>query len=102
MSNENEQHTTVINSQQGNRPIDTLWDGSIKVAIFKNQRQNGVSFSAEAGRIYTDSHGQTQEAKSFSGRELLSVAKLSEKAYDRIGEFKQQMKSQQRGTERER
>lgn len=95
-----------MQNKNGNAPIDTLWDGSLKVAIFRNQRENGVSYSAEPGRIYTDAQGNIKEAKSFSQGELLRVSKLSDKAYDRIGEFRQQMKSQSQersqGKDRER
>ena len=88
-----------MQDSKGNKPVDTLWDGSIKMAIFKNQRENGVSYSTEPGRIYTDQAGNVREAKSFSHHELLKVSRLSDKAYDRINEFKQQMKNQSRTQE---
>lgn len=87
---------------KGNKPVETLWDGSIKMAIFANQRDNGVTYSTEMGRIYTDHQGQVREAKSFSHTELLKVSKLSDKAYDRIHEFKQSMKKQTCQQDRER
>ena len=87
---------------KSNKPIVTLWDGPIKMAIFENARENGVSFSTKPGRIYTDKQGHVKETNSFSHGELLRVSKLADKAYDRIGEFKHQMKTQNRAQDRER
>lgn len=87
---------------KGNKPVETLRDGAIKMAIFENQRENGVSYSIEPGRTYTDVQGNPKEAKSFSGTEVLRASRLMEKAYDRVGEFKQQMKAQDQGRGRER
>ncbi|MCU7839798.1 MAG: hypothetical protein KZQ94_10530 [Candidatus Thiodiazotropha sp. (ex Troendleina suluensis)] len=73
------------------------------MAIFENHKENGnVTYAAMPGRIYTDAQGQTRESKSFSPGELLRLSKLSDKAYDRIREFKQQIKTQNRGRQRER
>ena len=102
----NQQQMPNQNQQQslgkGNSPKETLWDGSIKAAIFENQLENGVSYSVEPGRIYTDAQNQIREAKSFSGSEALRVSRLIQKAYDRIGEFKQQAKGQNISQGRER
>ena len=75
-----------------NAPIDTLRDGALKVSIFKNERESGTNYSLDQGRIYTDSQGQIQEAKTLSGTEPLRMARLLERAYDRVGEFRAEMK----------
>ena len=87
---------------QGNRPVDTLWDGPLKMAIFENRNNDGVFFSTKPGRVYTDGQGHVQETNSFSHAELLRVSKLADKAYDRIGEFKQEMKVKNSSRDRER
>jgi len=101
------QNQTNANQQQqppskGNAPAETLWDGSLKVAIFRNERENGTSFSLESGRIYTDAQGKVRESKSLSGSEPLRMSKLLDKGYDRVGEFKAQIKSQNKAAERDR
>jgi len=115
MSNETNQHQPPSVPQQeqmqnaqpaqeqpsGNRPVDTLRDGALKLAIFKNERENGVSFAMEPGRLYTDQQGQIRESKSLSGSEPLRMSKLLDKGYDRIGEFKAELKQTQK-TERDR
>ncbi|MEW7986883.1 MAG: hypothetical protein AB2765_07850 [Candidatus Thiodiazotropha endolucinida] len=89
--------------QHGNKPVETLWDGPIKMAIFENRKENGnVTYASVPGRIYTDAQGRIRESTSFSPGELLRLSKLSDKAYERIGEFKQHMKSQNKGRQRER
>lgn len=87
---------------QGNAPVDTLRDGALKVSIFRNERENGVSYSMDSGRIYTDGQGQIKESKSLSGSEPIRMARLLEKSYDRVGEFKAQMKQKNKDTERDR
>jgi len=86
----------------GNRPVETLRDGALKVAIFQNEREYGTNFSLEPGRIYTDAGGQVRESKSLSGSEPLRMSKLLDKAYDRVGEFKAQLKQQNQTNEQER
>ncbi|MEW7988312.1 MAG: hypothetical protein AB2805_07495 [Candidatus Thiodiazotropha sp.] len=103
MSNDQNTPQNETNPQQSNKPVETLWDGPIKVAIFENHKENGnVTYASVPGRIYTDQGGQIRESKSFSHGELLRLSKLSDKAYERIGEFKAQMKTQNHDKQRER
>jgi len=81
---------------QNNKPVETLRDGALKLAIFKNERENGTSFAMEPGRLYTDSQGQIRESKSLSGSEPIRMARLLNKGYDRIGEFRYEMKQAQK------
>ena len=106
MSDQNTMPPTGGNNQtvttQSNKPIETLRDGALKLAIFKNERENGPSFAMEAGRLYTDNQGQIRESKSLSGSEPIRMAHLLTKGYDRIGEFKKQLKAQSQNQEVER
>lgn len=95
------QHQEQDQTQSKNAPIDVLRDGALRAAIFKNERENGVNYSIEPGRLYTDAEGQYRESKTFSGSEPLRLAKLMEKAYERVSEFRQQMR-EQNNQERER
>ena len=108
MSDSNTSDQKVSQSQgsegvkRGNAPAETLWDGSLKVAIFRNERENRVIYSLEPGRIYTGKDDRIHETKSLSGAEPLRMAKLLEKGYERIHEFKQAMKAGERSAEQER
>jgi len=102
--NNQRQEQAAPKQEQGrnNGPIETLRDGALKVAIFRNDREKGVSFAMEPGRLYTDGQGQVKEAKSLSGSEPVRMARLLNKGYDRIGEFKAKIKVQSQTQDRER
>ena len=72
-----------------NKPIDRLKDGALKATIWANESQKGVFYSVEFSRNYKDEHDHYQDSKSFSGAELLRVAHLAAKAYDRISILRQ-------------
>ena len=65
------------------RPVETLRDGAIKAAIWKNESENGPFFNVTFARTYTDGDGNAQDTDSFSGSQLLRLARLADKAYDR-------------------
>ena len=101
-TDQNAQNENQVTTQKGNKPVETLRDGALKLSIFRNQRENGVSFSMQPGRIYTDSQGHVRESASLSGSEPIRMAKLLDKGYDRVADFKAQMKAQTQDMERER
>ena len=65
------------------KPIETIRDKDLKVAIFRNTGKNGVFFSLHPSRIYTDEQGQIHETTSLSGYEPLRLAHLLLKGQDR-------------------
>ena len=69
------------------RPVETLRDGAIKAAIWKNESEKGVFFAVTFARTYTDGDGNLQDTDSFSGSQLLRLARVAEKAYDRTGKL---------------
>lgn len=69
------------------RPVETLRDGAIKAAIWRNESENGDFFSVTFARTYKDSQGDLQDTDSFSGTQLLRLARLAEKAYDRTAKL---------------
>ena len=75
-------------TQETNQPFDKIRDGALTATIWKNEHEKGVAYSVEFDRIYTDQEGNYQNSKSFSGAEILRVARLAEKAYDAIAEAK--------------
>ena len=69
-------------------PIDTLRDGALHASIWKNQGENGTFFSVTFGRTFTDNKTEeVRDADSFSGAQLLKLARLAEKAYDQVGKL---------------
>ena len=74
-------------------PETTLRDGNLKATIWKNAGEKGAFFSANLTRIYTDDNGNYHDSDSFSGTELLRIAHLATRAYDRVSELRQQERS---------
>ena len=79
-----------------NNPIETLRDGALTATIWANQSSEGKTFhSVTFGRTYTDDAGNVKNADSFSGSDLLKIARLSGQAYDRIIELRVQNKQRE-------
>lgn len=87
-------------TNEANKPIDTLRDGAIKAVIWKNElKDGGVRFSVDLVRSYTDEQGNWKDSHYFSNGELLRVAHLASKAYDRLGKLRAEIKSDAGGSE---
>lgn len=71
-----------------NQPIDSLRDGQLKATIWKNLGPKGNFYSVTFSRTYKDDSDAYQDSDSFSGTQLLQVAHLAARAYDRIGELR--------------
>jgi cell wall assembly regulator SMI1 len=71
------------------RPVETLRDGAIKAAIWKNESEKGAFFSVTFARTYKDKDGDLQDTESFSGSQLLRLARLADKAYERTAKLAQ-------------
>src|SRR5690606_23354331 len=63
------------------RPVKTLRDGAIKAAIWQNESEHGPSFAVTFARSYKDSEGKLHANDSFSGAQLLQLARLADRAY---------------------
>ena len=80
-------------SERGNKPVETLRDGALRLPIFRNRGEQGDSYAMVPGRIYTDKEtGEVREASSLSGSEALRMANLLTRGYQRVGEYREQDK----------
>ena len=79
-------------SNTKNQPEVTLRDGAIKATIWKNEGENGVFFSVEFSRTYSDEKGNPKDTSSFSGSQLLKLARIAQKAYDRTAQLRENEK----------
>lgn len=66
------------------KPIDTIREGSLKASIWKNTGEKGDQFSVQFSRTWRDEQGAFHDSDSFSGTELLRLARLANVAYDEI------------------
>jgi hypothetical protein len=71
-----------MSQNQNTKPVTTLTDGSIRATIWKNTGEKGPFYSVRITRTYTDEKGNYHDSESFSGSELLRVARLAQLAYD--------------------
>lgn len=67
-----------------NKPVETIRDGALSAAIWKNESDQGVFYTVQLRRAYQDKNGNYQDSDSFSGHELLRIAYLASKAHERI------------------
>ncbi|MEE9391200.1 MAG: hypothetical protein V3W41_01710 [Planctomycetota bacterium] len=72
-----------------NKPIDTLRDGSLKATIWSNFGEKGAFYTVSLTRTYKDDGGNYHDSDSFSGSELLRIAHLATRAYDRVSDLRQ-------------
>ena len=78
---------------RGNRPVETLRDGALKLSIFRNRGDRGDFYSMVPGRIFTDEKTEKiRETSSLSGSGPLRMANLLTKGYERVAEFREQAK----------
>lgn len=78
--------------QNSNRPVEKHRDGSIEVAIWRRETDNGPVFNTERNRSYRDQEGNWQRTNVIPERDLLKAARLDQKAYETI----QQLRDQER------
>lgn len=71
-----------------NTPTDTLRDGNIKATIWANFGEKGTFYTVTFTRTYKDEGDNYQDSDSFSGTQLLRVAHLASRAYDRLSELR--------------
>ena len=75
-------------------PIDTLRYGSLKASIWENRNQNGDPYWAvNFAKTYRDSSGRLADTTAFVGSDLLVLAQLANKAFERTQELRQDFAS---------
>ena len=80
----------------GNKPVDTIRDGAIKVSIWKNDKKDadGSFFTSTLSRTFTDEVGNLQDTYSMTGKlDVLRAQRLLGKVVDRIETLENDMKS---------
>ena len=75
------------------RPVETIRDGAIKAAIWRNESENGVFHGVTFSRTYKNGEGDLQDTNSYSGTQLLRLARLAGKAYDRAAKLTKEVRA---------
>ena len=76
-----------MSKQTKQRPVESLRDGAMKAAIWRNESENGAFFNVTFARTFKNDKGELKDTESFSGAQLLRLARLAEKAYDRTSKL---------------
>ena len=64
-----------------NRPYGTLRDGGLKATLWQRTGEKGPFYTVELSRTYTDADGKFRDGHSYTGSELLRIARLAEIDY---------------------
>jgi len=78
-----------------NKPIETLRDGNLKASIWRNEGENGPSFSTTFARTWRDDQGQFHDSQSYAGTDMLRLGELSRSAYHRTNELRREYAQEQ-------
>lgn len=63
------------------RPEDTLREGPLKAAIWRNEGENGAYHSVTVARTYKDRDGNLQDTQSFRPKDMLGLSELARQAH---------------------
>jgi hypothetical protein len=90
-----------MSKQSKTRPVATLRDGAIKAAIWRNESENGAFFAVTFARTYKNGKDELEDTNSFSGTQLLRLARLADKAYDRAAKLTKDARAESGSTDEE-
>jgi hypothetical protein len=73
-----------MTNKTSQKPVTTIRDGRISASVWKNEGETNTFYAVTFSRVYTDAEGKLQNSTSFSGTELLKLARLAAKTYDEL------------------
>lgn len=68
-------------TDQKPRPVETLREGALKAAIWRNEGENGIYHAVTLSRGYKDQDGNLQDTASFRPKDMLGLAELTRQAH---------------------
>lgn len=74
----------TTNTETKKTPVDKIRAGSVSASIWQNATEKGTRTSVTVQRSYKDKDGKWHYVDSYSGPELLELAHVAQKAYDRL------------------
>ncbi|WP_195819427.1 hypothetical protein [Roseobacter sp. MH60115] len=82
------------------RPEETLREGSLKAAIWRNEGEHGAYHSVIVARTYKDREGNLQDTQSFRAKDMLGLSELARQTHHTVQDrdrelFKERRQSQQ-------
>ncbi|MEM9910703.1 MAG: hypothetical protein AAF922_07960 [Pseudomonadota bacterium] len=84
-----------------NRPQETLREGPLKAAIWRNDGDNGAYHSVTVARTYKDKEGELRDTSSFRSKDLLGLAELARRAHYTANDLDREAFKEHRRTQQE-
>lgn len=78
------------------RPEETLREGSLKAAIWRNESENGAYHSVTVARTYKDRDGNLQDTQSFRPKDMLGLSELARRAHHNAHELDREVFKERR------
>lgn len=96
---QNQSQGQTSGQTQPRRPEDTLREGQLKAAIWRNENDKGAYHSVTVARTYKDRDGNLQDTQSFRAKDMLGLSELARRAHHEVNEldraaFKEQRQEQ--------
>ena len=63
------------------RPEETVREGQLKAAIWRNENENGAYHSVTVARTYKDRDGNLKDTQSFRAKDMLGLSELARRAH---------------------
>lgn len=71
----------VMSDQDRTPPAETLREGPLKAAIWRNESENGAYHSVTLARTYKDKEGNLQDTSNFRAKDMLGLSELTRRAH---------------------
>lgn len=89
----------TMSDDHTNRPTETLREGALKAAIWRNESETGAYHTVTVARTYKDKDGNLQDTSSLRGKDMLSLAELARRTHHETRDldreaFKEQRRAQ--------
>ncbi|MBO9466725.1 hypothetical protein J7443_15890 [Tropicibacter sp. R15_0] len=89
----------TMSDDHTNRPTETLREGALKAAIWRNESETGAYHTVTVARTYKDKDGNLQDTSSLRGKDMLSLAELARRTHHDVRDldreaFKEQRRAQ--------
>lgn len=84
------------------RPEETLREGSLKAAIWRNEGEKGAYHSVTVARTYKDRDGQLQDTQSFRAKDMLGLSELARQTHHNVQDRDRELFKERRQSEQAR
>lgn len=92
----NQGDQTMSDDNAPNRPEETLREGPLKAAIWRNENDKGAYHSVTLARTYKDRDGNLQDTSNFRPQDMLGLSELARRAHHHAHDLDRELFKEQR------